>query len=86
MFFPELIDEGYPPHKIHQLYLVGHDEADIEVDITAEIDLKLQALACHKSQFDDLEEAMRRWRERWGERQPDGSVRYFERFKGMRFR
>ncbi len=86
MFFPELLDEGYLPHKIRQLYIVGGDEPNITVDITDDIDLKLQALLCHKSQFEDLEAAKQRWREWWGEKQPDGSIRYFERFKGMRFR
>ncbi len=85
MFYPDMDDEGYLPHKISQLYVVGHEEMNVEIDITQDIDLKIQAILCHKSQFGDPQEAERRWRERWGERQADGSIRYFERFKGMRF-
>jgi LmbE family N-acetylglucosaminyl deacetylase len=86
MFYPDLTNEGYPPHKISQLYVAGHKESNVEIDITEDIETKIQAILCHKSQFQDPTEAQKRWRERWGEEQPDGSVRYFERFKGMRFR
>ncbi len=86
MFYPDLIDEGYPPHKISQLYVAGHPEPNVVVDITEEMETKIQAILCHKSQFPNPAEAQKRWRERWGEEQPDGTVRYFERFKGMRFR
>jgi len=86
MFYPDMADEGYLPHKISQLYVAGHEETNVEIDITEEIDLKIQAILCHKSQFGDPAEVERWWRERLGEKQPDGSIRYFERFKGMRFR
>ena len=85
MFFPELIDEGYLPHKISRLYIFGGEEADVEVDITDCIKQKIEALCNHATQFRDIDEAKKRWLERWGEKQEDGSVRHFERFKVMRF-
>lgn len=85
MFFPELIDEGYPPHKISQLYVVGGAEQSLEIDITDVIHQKVEALLNHVTQFKDLEEAPKRWLERWGEKQEDGSVRYVERFQVMNF-
>ena len=85
MFYPDMNDEGYLPHKIQQLYVSGFDDLNLEVDITEEIDRKIQAILCHKTQIWDAAAAEKRWREWWGEAQPDGSVRYFERFKGMKF-
>ena len=85
MFYPDMADEGYLPHKISQLYVSGHDDPNVEIDITADIDLKMQTILCHKTQIANPEEAPARWKERWGEKQEDGSLRYFERFRAMKF-
>lgn len=84
MFYPEMADEGYLPHKISQLYVTGN-EPDLEVDVTAVMETKIQSILCHKTQFTEPEKAQERWRERWGEKQEDGSVRHFERFRAMQF-
>jgi LmbE family N-acetylglucosaminyl deacetylase len=49
--FPELLAEGLQPHKVLDLYLVLSDKHNVYVDVTAEQELKLAALACHKSQL-----------------------------------
>jgi LmbE family N-acetylglucosaminyl deacetylase len=85
MFYPDMADEGYHPHKIKYLYVHGHDAPSLRVDITAELPTKIEAILCHKSQFEDPEKAKARWLEMWGERQEDGSLRYFEAFKVMKF-
>lgn len=85
MFYPDMANEGYLPHKISQLYVTGHDEATVEVDVSADVETKISAILAHKSQFEKPEEVERWMRERWGEVQEDGTRRYFERFKGMRF-
>ncbi|MEM7535314.1 MAG: PIG-L deacetylase family protein [Chloroflexota bacterium] len=87
MFFPELMDEGYMPHKIKQLYVVGvhGDEVDVVVDVTDVMERKIQALICHKTQFTDIDKFEERMRTRWGEEQEDGTIRHFERFKVMKF-
>lgn len=85
MFYPEMADEGYLPHKISYLYVIGHADATAKVDITDVIDTKIAAILCHKTQIANPEEAPTRWRERWGEEQEDGSMRYFEQFKAMKF-
>jgi LmbE family N-acetylglucosaminyl deacetylase len=85
MFFPDMIDEGYLPHKISQLYVFGHGQPDVRFDITEEIQTKIQAILCHKTQIADPIEGPKRWLDRWGEKQPDESVRYFELFKVMKF-
>lgn len=85
MFYPDMADEGYKPHKISHLYVYGHPEPTIEVDVTDVLDTKIQAILCHKTQIADPENAPLNWKKRWGEEQADGSTRYFERFKAMKF-
>jgi len=85
MFFPELMDEGYAPHKISQMYVFGGDRPDVRVDITEHIQTKIQAILCHKTQISDPENSPQRWLERWGEKQADGEMHYFEQFKAMKF-
>ncbi|MCB0123142.1 MAG: hypothetical protein KDE58_12895, partial [Caldilineaceae bacterium] len=72
------------PHKISQLYVHGPADAKVKVDITAVIETKIAAILCHKTQIADPENAPARWRERWGEKQLDGSLRYFETYRAMR--
>jgi hypothetical protein len=73
-----MADEGYHPHKIKYLYVHGHDAPSLKLDITAELPTKIEAILCHKSQFEDPEKAKARWLDTWGEQQADGSLRYFE--------
>ena len=80
-----MMDEGYAPHKISQLYIVGHEEANVEVDISDVVERKIEAILCHVSQIGDPEKAQERWRERWGEKQSDGSVKHVERFRRLKF-
>jgi LmbE family N-acetylglucosaminyl deacetylase len=50
--YPELIKEGLEPHKAREMWFWGSDEPNLKHDITGTIDLKFDALQCHKSQFD----------------------------------
>ncbi len=85
MFYPEMMDEGYLPHKISQLYVFGHNAPSVRIDITDDVETKIAAILCHKTQITNPGEAVPRWRERWGEKQEDGAVRYYEYFKVMKF-
>lgn len=52
--FPELLDEGLEPHVVEELLIMNFSKANYFVDISGTIDKKLEALACHKSQFTDI--------------------------------
>ena len=52
--FPELLDEGLEPHVVEELLIMSFGKANYFVDISETIDKKLKALACHKSQFNDI--------------------------------
>lgn len=85
MFYPELADAGYPPHKISQLYIFGTEQPNLRFDITATLEKKIAALIAHKTQIRDPENAPDQWREFWGTKEEDGDMHYYEHFKGMKF-
>jgi len=63
--YPELIKEGFEPHKVKEVLLWGSEEPNYRSDITATFDLKLAALSCHKSQVNGASPEMaERMRER----------------------
>jgi LmbE family N-acetylglucosaminyl deacetylase len=68
--FPELLAEGLLPHKVRELYVTGAPVLNHPVDISATIDLKIEALRAHESQlgarFAELEARIREWTARIG--------------------
>jgi len=64
MAFPELLAQGLEPHKVREIYLMWWENPELVVDISATIDLKIKALACHASQFRDFAAVEQRVRER----------------------
>lgn len=63
--WPELIDQGWPPWRVTELWLMAHKESPHVVDTTDQFDRKLRALQAHVSQTqhlrDGLEERLRDW-------------------------
>ncbi|HKV00867.1 MAG TPA: PIG-L family deacetylase [Ktedonobacteraceae bacterium] len=54
--FPELLNEGLLPHKISEIYIMGAQVVNHFVDISGVIDIKIEALLSHVSQFIDRTE------------------------------
>jgi LmbE family N-acetylglucosaminyl deacetylase len=52
---PELLEEGFEPWTVTEMYLVTPDTSDVFVDITDTFDRKLDALRCHVTQMTDLD-------------------------------
>ena len=51
--FPELLaDEGLAPHKVKELWIMGHSKPDRYVDVTDHIEAAVAALQAHRSQVD----------------------------------
>jgi LmbE family N-acetylglucosaminyl deacetylase len=79
--FPEHLEQGLEPHKVKEIYFFGTNEPNFWVDIEAKIEIKIQALRRHKSQFGDfeeLEDMVRTMAENSGQ---DGDPQYAEGFK-----
>src|SRR5262249_51181631 len=50
--YPELLDEGLQAHKVKEVWLPGFDNPDHFVDATGLVDKKIEAILCHRSQFE----------------------------------
>jgi len=79
--FPELAARGLEPHKVREVYLMWQEDPDMVIDITDTMDLKLKALACHRSQFNDFADWEKRIRERSAELGEAKGYAYAESFK-----
>lgn len=61
--FPELLADGYEPHTVQQVWMVGQPPT-LYIDITANFPKKVAALKRHHSQtarMDDLEQRLTEW-------------------------
>lgn len=86
--FPELLEEGLEPHITPEIYIFGAREADVWVDISSSIDIKIAALKEHKSQVGggDPTERMYEWARETASQHPDTPDdfgKYAESFKYM---
>jgi LmbE family N-acetylglucosaminyl deacetylase len=80
--FRELLAEGLEPHKVQQLWITGAAEINMWVDISADIETKIEALRHHKSQVEVGEgDFIRKWAAEDGRKV---GMTYAETFKVMR--
>ncbi len=52
MAYPDLLAEGLEPFKVREMWFWGTDDPNFRSDITDTLEKKMEALACHKSQFE----------------------------------
>lgn len=87
--FAELLEEGYEPHHVSELYIALTMKPTHFVDITSTIDQKLDSLRAHISQIGEGEEAQKGalgWiRERNAETGAEVGVGFAEVYKVMDF-
>ena len=62
-----LVQEGFDPHSVPEVWLIGGPDPNHFVDITDTYDAKVEALLCHESQMQDPSRIPALIRE-WGER------------------
>jgi LmbE family N-acetylglucosaminyl deacetylase len=48
--YPDLLEAGFQPHKVKELLFWAADTQNFFSDVSDTFDLKMAALACHKSQ------------------------------------
>jgi len=85
MTFPEVLAEGLEPHKVREVYLSTDDKANIAIDITDYMELKIQALKAHVSQMGDWDpsEEIKGWARQDADRFP-GHGTYSESYKYLK--
>jgi LmbE family N-acetylglucosaminyl deacetylase len=63
--YPDLLEQGYEPWKVKEMWFWGTDDINHCVDVTDTFKTKLEALRCHKSQVGDvppeMEKRLREW-------------------------
>ncbi|MGA1061434.1 MAG: PIG-L deacetylase family protein [Ilumatobacteraceae bacterium] len=62
--FPELLTSGLEPWSVDELWIMGHGSPSDHVDVTAQVDRKMAALHCHRSQHPDpgaMDGRVREW-------------------------
>ena len=63
LIFTDLLEAGYEPHNVKRLYIHGAEKPDTWVDISGDIQTKVEALRKHVSQLGewDPESMIREW-------------------------
>jgi LmbE family N-acetylglucosaminyl deacetylase len=81
--FPGLLAEGYQPHKVSEVFIGIGEEADVIVDISETIGLKVESLRAHASQLGDWDptEEMDKWAR---EAAAEQSFSHGERFRHLK--
>lgn len=88
MTFPDLLEDGFEPHKVAEVWIMGHPDPDLWVDITDHMETSLDAIMAHVSQVigRDRESMGERMREGRRERAEGKGMQYAEAFKRIAFR
>lgn len=82
--FPELLAEGLEPYAALHVFLTGSLAPDTFVDIGETIDLKLAALAEHKTQIDATQQGVEERIRAWARLNAQGrNMEYAEAFKHL---
>lgn len=58
--FPKLLEEGLQPHVVEEVLLVNFTKSNFYVDISQTLDLKMQAIGSHTSQFRNMKKFLER--------------------------
>ncbi len=48
--YTDMLAEGLEPHKVKEMYFTASEDVNVRLDITDTFDIKMSALACHRSQ------------------------------------
>ena len=80
--YPELLEEGLEPHKVSEVWIMGHDDDDKFVDVTDYIEVAVSALKSHSSQIvgEDVGQQLIDWRHRTGKKVGFTYAESFKRF------
>jgi LmbE family N-acetylglucosaminyl deacetylase len=84
-FFMDLIEEGYPPHEVEEVWMSLTSQPDVRLDVTEFWEVKMAALKKHASQIGDLEAFEKRMTERVTDPET-GQIKLEETFRVIKFR
>ncbi|MCB2202501.1 PIG-L family deacetylase [bacterium] len=84
-FFTDLIEEGYPPHEVDEVWMSLTNEPDITLDVTEYWQTKIEALKHHATQIGDPSAFEKRMLERH-RTEKEGEEKFEEHFRRIKFR
>jgi len=84
-FFMDLIEEGYPPHEVEEVWMSLTSQTDVRLDVTEFWEVKLAALKRHASQIGNPEAFEKRMTERVTDPET-GQIKLEETFRVIKFR
>ena len=84
LYFPELIEQGYEPHHVREIWISLPKDPNTIIDVTNEWPKKMAALECHRSQIGELETFREHMQQRGFDR--DGEIHFEEKFHRIIFR
>lgn len=79
-FFPELLQEGYQPHAVKEVWLSIPENPNVTLDVTDYWDFKINALKEHRTQIGNPADLEKRMRERRTSFSSPAAPRYEEKF------
>ena len=85
LFYPELLQEGYIPHEVEEVWMSLTNQPDVKLDVTEHWQDKICALKAHASQIGDPKAFEERMRSRL-EQNDQGEIKYEEQFRRIKFR
>ena len=88
MTFPDLLKAGLEPHKVAEVWIMGHPEPDIWMDVTDHMDTSVKAIMSHETQMEGRDEELVGGLMREGRRRAaqGKGMQYAESFKRINFR
>jgi LmbE family N-acetylglucosaminyl deacetylase len=84
-FFPELLEEGFAPHMPREIWCALTNQPNMTVDITETWNVKIQAIMEHKTQVQDTDKLIERFKSRRVEGTPEEDPRYEEKFRVVNY-
>lgn len=84
-FFPELIEEGFQPHMPKEIWCSLTAQPNVTLDVTETWNIKMQAILEHKTQVQDVEKLIERFKSRRAEDSSAENPRYEEKFRVVKY-
>ena len=81
LHYPDQLARGLMPHEVHEVYLFMANQPNMAFDISDTIEVKIEALRRHRSQFPDQERVDTWLRERHGGVGAIHAMAYAENFR-----
>ena len=85
VYFPELLEEGFQPHMPKEVWCSLTSQPNTTMDVTETWEVKLQAILQHKTQVQDAEKLIERFKSRRAEDSTEENPRYEEKFRVVKY-